>query len=155
MTVSVAGEWTERSGIVRGVLTGGAVALLLGLLADVLAWYAPVLVLNGWLRIFGSLLTMWFLFIVVHRAVGMTGPICTGLVVLLVLAIAVSQHVVFALHGVPTREGLASGWAWCSPAVLMWCNLTTLGGVAFGVFMWKDGADLRGLTDMLGARIRG
>lgn len=59
------------------------------------------------------------LFGVVHRAAGMTGRACTALVMILVVLVLCSHHVVFAMHGVPTKDGWQSGWEACTPSLFL------------------------------------
>lgn len=148
-------DWTPARGLLKGIVAGLVTAAILGVAADLFAWYAPLLALNIWLRGGASLLTMWLLFLVVHRAAGMTGPPCTAVVVVLVLLLAFSQHIVFALHGVESRMGRTAGWEWCSLTVLAVANVSTAGGIIFGVLLWHDGVSVRSLTDILTLRVWG
>jgi hypothetical protein len=148
-------EWTPARGMIRGVIAGVAMAVALGAVADLLAWYAPLTAVQGVVRTGAALMSMWLLYWAVHKAAGMTGTACTALVVGLVIVIAVSQHVVFAVHGVPTSKGTVAGWEWCSPIILVGLNMWTLFGIAFGVALWRDGVSVESLVNILRTRGRG
>lgn len=141
-------DWSPARGLVRGAVAGLMAAVMLAGLADWLAWRAPLLAANGWLRTAASLGSMFVMFYVVHRASGMTGPPCTAIVVVLVALIAGSQHVVFALHGVPSTQGLVLGWEWCAPEIMLLMNIWTIVGIAFGVLLWRDGVSASSVVDI-------
>jgi hypothetical protein len=148
-------DWTPAGGWFRGVIAGVAMAAVLGLVANLVAWHAPWVAANGWVRTGATLASMWLVFWAVHRWAGMTGPVCTAVVAVLVVAIAFSQHVVFAVHGVPTSKGTVVGWEWCSPIALIGLNIWTLFGIAFGVALWRDGVSVGSLVDIMRMRGRG
>lgn len=151
----IAEDWSPARGVIRGVIAGVAMAAVLGVLADVVAWHAPLMAANGWVRTGAALASMWLLYWAVHKAAGMTGPFLTVTVVVLVIAVAVSQHVVFALHGLPTSGGSLVGWGWLSPIALVGFNIWTFFGIVFGVVLWHDGVSLGSLVEIMRMRGRG
>lgn len=52
----------------------------------------------------------------------MTGWACTAIVMILVVLLLYSHHVVFAMHGVPTKDGWQSGWEACTPSLFLVVN---------------------------------
>jgi hypothetical protein len=143
-------DWTPLRGVLRGLVWGTVAAVILGVIADLLARYVPHMVLDWKLRGPEALATVWILYMVVHHAAGMASLPCTLIVAGLTLLIALSQHVVFAFHAVPTYA--PKGWGWFAPEVLVLYNLMTLLGAGFGLWAWKDGASIHSLTDLLGRR---
>ena len=141
-------DWTPWQGVRRGVIWGSVTAAILAAVADVLAWHAPPMVLRFWMRAPEGLFTVWILFLVVHRAAGMASLPCTIIVVVLTLLIAFSQHVVFAAHGVLTYAPKGRGWF--SAEMLIGYNLSTVLGMGFGVWAWKDGASISSMAELLG-----
>ena len=148
-------DWTPFRGICRALVQGSMAGIVLAVMACVFAWYLPTLALNALLRVFVSLLTVWVLFCVVHQAAGMTGAVCNMIVLAWVVLISYSQHVIFAIHGVPSSTGMLIGWIWCSPAMWAVFNIWTLVGAGFGVWMWRDGASLSSLTHIAGMVVWG
>ncbi len=148
-------EWTPWRGILRGLWWGGVAALLLGVAVNLLAWYAPLFALNFWVRNGMVVFAVWLLFSVVHGAAGMAGAMCTTIVIVLTLLVAGSQHVAFALHGASIRMGNTTGWDWCSLPVLAGVNVWIIPGIAFGVWMWREGASFGAFRDILRMRVWG
>lgn len=147
-------EWTPARGVI-GALSGGVATLVvMGAPAAVLAWYLPSWALQVWLRLAAASATVWVGYMIVHRMAGMTGPLCTSVVVAVVIAIILVQHVIFAIHGVPTKSGMMVGWAFLSPTVLGVMNGIPSIGIAFGVWLWHDGASVSSLASILNSRIR-
>jgi hypothetical protein len=141
-------DWTPAQGVVRGLVSGTVAAVILAAIADLLAWFAPPMVLEFWMRAPEALFTVWILFVVVHRAAGMASWHCTAIVIVLTLFIILSQHVVFSIHGVLTYA--PKKWEWFSPQALVVYNLSAVVGAGFGVWAWKDGASVDSLLDMFG-----
>lgn len=143
-------DWTPLRGTLHGLKWGAVAAAILMVLADLMARYVPQMVLDWKLRGPEALFTVWVLYMVVHHAAGMASLPCSIIVAVLTLAIALSQHVVFAFHAVPTYA--PKGWGWFAPEVLLVYNLMTVLGAGFGLWAWKDGASINSLTDLLGRR---
>jgi hypothetical protein len=154
-------DWTPTRGLVRGALRGGiAAGVLAGLLA-VLAVELPYAIIPLWVRAPLAFGVCWVLFQVVQRAAGMVGPPCTFLALGLAALVLLSNHVTFALHGVPVSEGverwwvipmslveeivpargdLLIGWSWCHPyAVLTLSGLPLVLGGGFCAALCRRG----------------
>jgi hypothetical protein len=141
-------DWTPERGLARGAKWGLVAAGVLMVAADLLARYAPFMVLDWKLRGAWALAGVWVLYMVVHHAAGMASLHCSILVAVLTLVIALSQHVVWAYHPVPTYP--FKGGQWFSFDALVPYNLMTVLGAGFGLYAWKDGASITSLTDLLG-----
>jgi len=148
-------NWTPGKGILYGLAAGVVAAAILGVGENILAWYAPGFAVNILVRNCAAVLTVWLLFNVVHGAAGMAGWACTAIVVVLTFLVAGAQHIAFALHGGPVRLGTVDGWVWCSLPVLVAMNVWILPGVAFGVWMWRDGGSFGAFRDILRMRVWG
>ena len=122
-------EWTPAAGLWRGTQRGLVAAVLLALLLIPLAGYLPLMLIIVWLRAPLAFALGWLLCGVVQRAAGMGA----GRWILLGLGLAVlvlaSNHVVFALHGVPACEG---GYWWAFPANILEGIFPSRGDVLMG-----------------------
>jgi len=149
LKLRTADPWTPGRGLRRGLLWGMLLAAVLAVAADVLAWHGPLWVVNGYFRTAASLGSMYLLFFVVHRGSGMTGLACTAIVVVLVLAIAGSQELVWAVH--PFKVPPAAGWnyLWIAAKFPFGAEIWTMIGVVFGVLLWHGGVSLGSLVDLL------
>jgi hypothetical protein len=134
-------EWAPERGLRRGAIAGAALALLLIAVLVPIAMWVPYL-LFGLLRIVVGFGITWALAAAVQRSAGMVGWPCTGIAVGLALVVLVSNHVVFALCGVPTRSGYVAGWEWLSPATLFVMNGPALVGVGFAAALCHSGSDI-------------
>jgi hypothetical protein len=144
-------EWTPGRGLLRALAWGGMACAVLLLLLDVLAWFAPLIVSNWWLRAAISFLVAVLLFAVVHRAAGMAGAACTGLVIGFCIVILLSQHFVFDVHGVLTARAVrVGGKIWLNPPVLFTVNVPALIGIALSVaFCHGGGTIARSISEIL------
>ncbi len=143
-------DWTPGLGWCRALVRGGAATVVMSLLLAPAAWFAAPVLLNFLLRAFLALVVTWVMFGVVHRAAGMVGARCTALGVILSLLVFLSNHVVFALHGIPTQQGMVGGAAFLTPPALLALNISTAIGVTAGALLRRDGgADLGTLVDVL------
>src|SRR5262245_51853311 len=125
-------DWTPAKGIVRGLIAGVVCATVLAAILAPVAWYFPSVTTDMLLRAAFAFGVAWILFGAVHRAAGMVGWPCTWMVVVLTLLVMLSNHVVFAVHGVPLRDGtLQIGGMWFHPLILLTMNLGTLIGLGF------------------------
>jgi hypothetical protein len=151
---AVEDDWTPAKGLLHGAAAGGLLALILIMgLWPVVVWL-PYLFLVALARAGVAFAVTWLLLRVVSHAAGMTGWPCAAIA----LALA-SHHVVFALHGVPAlggaidswwlfptqlvepivgeSDGLASGWRWFHPYVLVAVNALPL-TVALALCAYHD-----------------
>lgn len=127
----------------RTLFWGMLVALVLGGLLGLVAWYAPNMLLHWFLRAGVAFTVCWILFSVVHRAAKFIGAPCTALVVVLTLAIPFSHHVVFAIHGVPTIRGpggVNENELWLNPTMMLIVNMPALAAIAFCAYYRHDGS---------------
>lgn len=145
-------DWTPWRGIVRAALWGSVTTVALSLILSVFAWYAPGVLLAVFLRAFLALGIAWLMFGVVHRASGVTGWPLTGLAIGLSLVVLVSNHVVFAVHGVPTRTGTVIGWEWLTPSVLFAVNVIPLVAIILAAVLCHRGVPKGALLDILMSR---
>ncbi len=139
--------WTPLRGLVRGALHGLVAAVVFGALLALLAAYVPYMIIPWWLRVPLAFGVACLLFKVVQRGAGMGGWPCTVLALALTGLVLVSNHVVFALQGVPDpsgvdpwwvvpaamiehvvskQGGVLIGWRWCHPYALLTLNLLPL-----------------------------
>lgn len=147
-------EWTAWRGLLRALLWGGLMTLILIAVLDLMAWAVPRLVLNWWLRMAMGFFVALTLFAVVHRAAGMAGGACTGLVVAFTLLVLISQHIVFALHGVLSTGVQADGWMWLDPSIILLVNTPALVGIGFcAALCHGGGAVARAVSDILMQRM--
>ncbi len=148
-------EWTAWRGMLRALLWGGLMTLILIAVLDLTAWFVPPLVLNWWLRMAMGFFVALTLFAVVHRAAGMAGGACTGLVVAFTLLVLISQHIVFALHGVRSMTGVqVDGWTWLDPSIILFVNTPALVGIGFcAALCHGGGAVARAVSDILMQRM--
>jgi hypothetical protein len=135
-------DWTPASGLLRGAVYGLIVALGIAVLLVPVAKWAPTLLLNAYLRVALGFAVTGSLAAAVQRGAGMVGWPCTGLAVGLAVLVLVTNHVVFAICGVPTRSGLVVGWAWLDPGVLFGMNLLALVGVGSAGALCHRGSDI-------------
>jgi hypothetical protein len=143
-------DWSPAIGMRRAVLRACVVALIIGASLFPVDVYLPAVLLNFWIRLAVSFGTAWILFRVVQGAAGMVGWPCTALAVGLSLLVLLSNHVAFAVFGVPTRAGVVYGWTWLHPATLLGCNVSSLIGVTFCAVMCHSGAAIGGtIVDLL------
>lgn len=151
-------EWTPRQGLRRALVWGLLTAGVIAGLTDLVAWYSPITMQHLLLRTALAFVGSWVLFAVVHRAAGMVGGACSALVLVLMGLVLVSHHAVFAIHGVPTRDGgLLIGWVvWLNPLVLGFISGLPLliGGGPCAAYCHRHGARLELLTEFFGQRIR-
>ena len=145
-------DWTPKGGLRRAIWRGTIVAVILaGLLAPA-AYYVPQLLLGGILRAALGFAVAWILFGVVQRAAGMVGGRCSALSIALAVGVLLSNHIVFAIHGVPTNQGgpLLGWWFWFDPRVLGLYNGIALIGVAgCACLRHSGGADAGTLVEIL------
>lgn len=147
-------DWTPAKGLVRGSVRGSLVALVLVSLLASVAWYVPHVLLNPWVRGSLAFFIAWVLFGVVQRAAGMVGAHCSAIAIGLALLVMLSHHVVFAIHGVATGDGIAIGWEWFHPWALTLVNLTAMVGIAMCTLMRHRGeGGARWLAEILGSGI--
>lgn len=154
-------KWTPARGIARGVAIGSIVATVLALILGGVASVAPLLIIQALVRVPIGFVVAYVLFSTVHSAAGMVGWACTLIAVVLSVAVLFSNHVVFALNGIPTTAGQsATGWAaWFHPAVLALVNLFGFVGIAGCALLSHGGVpgpDLIGgiLSQPVGGRTR-
>lgn len=149
-------EWSPARGLVRCAVATALAAAVLAALLWPLACYFPLLTSHWVLRAFLGMLLGWVLFAVAQRAAGVTGWPVTAIVVAGVLLVLCSQHAAYAVHGVPTRDGVISGAVWFNPWILLVSNLTALIGLVFSVILChRGGVDLDTLVGILGLRTGG
>jgi hypothetical protein len=149
-------NWSPRTGLVRAAGRGAVVSLVLAVLSVPLAWYFPGFLLNLWVRMVLAFGLAWVMFGVVQRAAGMVGAPCTALAVIFTIVVLVSQHVVFALHGVPTLHGTLIGWQWLTLTALGTCNFSaTIGIWACGLLCHSGAGDFDLLAWIMNLRVWG
>lgn len=149
-------DWTPGQGLCRAAVWGAITAALYAALLAPVAWHAPVLLLNVWIRLVTGFFVTWTLFVVVHRTAGMTGMLCTLMVVVYALLALFSQNVVLALHGSPIGERGVSGWIWLEPNVVVLVNGMGLLGVGFAIALCHEGGAVwRTVVEILTSRITG
>jgi hypothetical protein len=141
--------WSPRLGLIRAAVWGAVAAVVLGLLLTPLAVYAPTFLLHWLVRMVLGFGITWVMFGVVQQAAGMVGARCTALALGYAALVLVSQHVVFAICGVQTLDGMVAGWQWLAPATLGVCNFSA--GIAAGgcAYLCHDGAADAGLLGWL------
>ena len=138
-------EWNAVSGILRGLIWGSLTAAVMAVLLGIVAWHAPTLLLHWVIRMAIAFGITTVLFKVIHWAAGMAGSVCTGLAVVLAVAVMLSQHLVFAAHGVPGRGGqLIIGPQWYEPATLLIVNLPALAIIVVCASLCHDGGFVGG-----------
>lgn len=149
-------EWSPGRGLMKCALATGVATIVLAGLLWPLAWYFPFLIAQWGLRAFLGLLLGWILFAIAQRAAGFAGWPVTAMVVAGALAVLFSHHVAYAVHGVPTRNGVIRGAIWLDPTTLLLTNLTALIGVTFSVILChRGGADLETLVGIFRLPMRG
>lgn len=149
-------NWSPRTGLMRAAVRGAVVSLVLALLSVPLAWYFPGFLLNFWVRMVLAFGLAWIMFAVVQKAAGMVGAPCTALAVAFTIVVLVSQHVVFALHGVPTLHGMVIGRQWLSLAAVGTCNFSaTIGIWACALLCHSGGTDSGLLAWIMNLRVWG
>lgn len=149
--------WSVGKGIFRGAIAGILTAIILAGLLAVLAWYLPLLAINVWLRTAIGFGVAWILLGRIQHSAGMVGRACTAIAITLALLTLLSNHVVFAIHGVPTRDGQdLIGMGWLNPLVVLMANWSAMIGVAGCAWLRHDGgADGQTLIDILTMRTLG
>jgi hypothetical protein len=110
-------EWSPAIGYRRGLVHGVIAMVVLALLMAPLAMYLPYMILPWVLRTPLAFGLAWLLFLFIERAAGFMSPGIIALTMLLTFGVFVTNHVVFALHGVPS-SGMAEEW-WIFPANLI------------------------------------
>ncbi len=114
-------------GLLRGLIWGFGIALIVGIGLAFVARYAPYLLVNAVLRVAFAFIVTWLLFAVVQEAAGMTGYLINTIVICSSLMVMLSHHVIWAVWGVPSADGLIIGFSvWFSPGALFipslfWC----------------------------------
>ncbi len=147
--------WSPAQGTRRALAVGGVWAWVLALLLGGVAWMAPDVVLNMLARAFLALLVTWILLPRIQRAAGFTAWTSTGPAIAFAALVMLSNHLAFALHGVPTREGPVSGWELCAPPALLVLNLTVPIGIGGAALLGHRGSsDLHTRLDILGQSVR-
>ncbi len=138
-------QWDAVSGILRALVWGSLAAVMMAVVLGIVAWHAPTLLLHWVIRMAIAFGVTVILFKVIHWAAGMAGNVCTGLAVVLAVAIMFSQHLVFAAHGVPGRSGqLIIGPQWYEPATLLIVNLPALAIIVVCASLCHDGGSVGG-----------
>ena len=151
-------DWTPKGGLRRAIVRGTVTAAILAGALALVGYYVPELIINWRLRAALGFVVAWILFGVVQRAAGMIGGHCSALAVGLAVAVLLSNHVVFAIHGVPTSQATPFiGWRyWFAPGVLGFYNASGLLAVAGCALLRHSGnADARNLLDILNGCIWG
>ena len=134
--------WTPRRGIVRAAVLGFVVAVALAILLTPVAVLAPALLLNA---IFRALVTFgigWMLCGAVHSAAGMTGGLVTFLGVFYAALVMLSNHVVWALFGVPLgpQGEVVTGWHQVfDPSLVGLLSLFVVVPLGFCFVLCRDG----------------
>ncbi len=146
-------EWTPGRGLRRAIMLGALWSIVLAALLAVIAWLAPIILLNAVVRAFVAFGIAWLLFGVVQDAAGMVGGWCTFIAVALSLATMVSNHLVWAIHGGPIDEcgetiiGLS---VWFHPAALILVNLASAIGIGACALMCHHGQPGPGVLHHVG-----
>jgi len=145
-------DWSPGKGLARAGIRGTVTAAILAGALLPVAYYAPYVVLGALSQAAVGFAVAWILFSVVHRAAGMVGGRCSVLAITLTVVVLLSNHLIFAIHGVPTRQGLLLiGWLyWFDPLVLCVSNVWAVIGIAFCTSLrHSGGADASDLAGML------
>ena len=121
--------------------------MVAGMLWPVAAYF-PLILTHFILRTFIALIVCVVLFAVVQAKAGVVGWKCTLTAVGLAFAVMLSQHVAFALYGVPTRTELVSGYVWIEPPTVLFMNFSSAIGIGFATLLCHSGNF--GLGDLLG-----
>lgn len=149
-------EWTPQIGMRRAIIRGALVAALLVIATGLLAWFLPTLVLYTLLRTFLALAIVWLLFTVVQDAAGFVGGPISAIAIALTFAVLLSHHIIFAIHGVPTRMGMMIGEFWFHPLTLAAVNAAPACAVVAATAICHRGVPGAGvLLDILMWRVRG
>jgi hypothetical protein len=150
------GNWSPTAGLIRAAVRGAVVSLVLAVLSVPLAFYFPGFLLNLWVRMVLAFGLAWVMFAVVQKAAGMVGAPCTALAVAFTIFVLVSQHVVFALHGVPTVHGTVIGSDWLTLTALGTSNFSaTIGIWACALLCHSGGSDSDLLAWIMNLRVWG
>jgi hypothetical protein len=145
-------EWTPQQGLVRAAIWGvGTAAVLAALLAPV-AWFAPAILMSLLVRIVLGVALVWILLGTVQSAGGFAGWPITALGIILSALVLASNHVVFAVHGVPGHDGPVAGWGWLQLPVLGVVNAGPLFAVCAVAVLCHRGVPGGALTDFLMTR---
>jgi hypothetical protein len=143
-------NWTPGRGLLRGTIFGLFATLVIILLLAPVAVYFPYVLIMWPLRCAIAFVVAWILFSVVQRAAGMTGIPVTAAVLALVVLVLVSHHVIFAINGVPTRSGSATGMVWLHPLTLFLQNVAPLVAVGLcAAFRHRGDDGLEAILDIL------
>jgi hypothetical protein len=149
-------DWTPWKGLRRAAVHGAIASVLAAALLGVIARYAPLVLLNVWIRLATGFFVTWTLFAVIHRAAGMVVYPCTAMAAAYALLVLFSQNAVLALHGVPGKDGVVAGWIWLDPGALIAVNCLGLIGVGIGIALCHEGGAVwRSVVEILTSRIMG
>jgi len=142
-------EWTPQKGLVRAASWGTATALVLAALLAPVAWFVPAVLTMMLLRIVLGVALVWILLGTVQSAAGFAGWPVTALGMVLTTLVLASNHIVFALHGGPTKAGLVGGAMWLDPSVFGIVNAGPLFAVCAVAVLCHRGVPGGALTDFL------
>lgn len=142
-------EWTPGQGLVRAAVWGTGTAIFLAALLAPVAWFAPVVLTTLLVRIVLGIVLVAILLGVAQNTAGFTGWPVTALGIILSGLVLASHHVVFALHGVPTRTGALIGWTWLEPSVLGTLNVGPMFAVCAVAMLCHRGVPTGLLSDFL------
>jgi hypothetical protein len=149
-------EWTAACGLRRAALWGTVAAIAVALAVAPLAYYAPTVILNLYVRAAMTFAIALIMFSVVQRCAGMVGLAPSALAVGFTLAILYSNHVVFAWHGVVLRDGATSGSIWLHPMLFLTLNVPALVVLVITtVLCHNGGGGLHLLLSVCNVRLRG
>lgn len=146
-------EWTPGRGLRRAILLGGFWSIVAAALLAVIAWFAPALLFNALLRAFVAFGVAWLLFGIVQSAAGMVGGWCSFIAGTFSLAVMVSNHFVWAIHGAPigdTGETLVGFAEWFNPAALLVLNLWSAIGIGACALICHNGQPGPGILHHVG-----
>jgi hypothetical protein len=152
-------EWTPETGLRRAIQSGIVAAMVLSAVLAPIAYAVPMLLIPWYLRGVWAFGVAWILFGVVQRAAGMVGRQVRAIAIALTLVVLLSNHLIFALYGVPAGmprsswlfpavlvedfvpvyQGVMRGFAWFHPAVLALLNAAPLVGIGFATAFRHDG----------------
>lgn len=121
--------WSPAIGLRNAAVRGGVVAAILTVLLIPVSMYLPYMTIPWLLRAPVTVGVAWLMFKVVQDAAGMAGGPCTVLALALTFVVMLSQHLVFAVHGVLELSSME--W-WAFPAGLLPKQIPDQNGLLIG-----------------------
>ena len=146
-------DWSEARGLIKAaVWTLFAAAIAAALMWPVCA-IAPTILFHWMIRAATAFLLAWVLFGVAQHAASFVGWPVSAIAIGGALLALFSNHVVVAVYGYPSINGMVAGWLWCDVRVLLILNIPSFVAIAFCTALRHDGGgDTSTLLDIFSRR---